>query len=54
VNIVGKISMKATIFFTPHLNQRSSKEVMAFQSVRKHNFKNFSTPNLRILGQNDI
>jgi hypothetical protein len=32
------------LFFKPHLNQRSSKEVMGFQSCKSHNFENFRIP----------
>ncbi len=43
--------------FRPHLNRRSSQEVMGLQncgSPNFRNFQNFRTPNLRIPGQNDI
>jgi hypothetical protein len=40
--------------FKSYLNQRFSKEVMALQSAKSLNFKNFKTPNLEVLGQNDI
>jgi hypothetical protein len=40
--------------FRPHLDQRSVKEVMGLQSCESLNFRNFRTPNLGVLGQNDI
>jgi hypothetical protein len=42
------------LFFRPHLDQRSAKEVMGPQSCRNLNFRNFGTPNLGVSGQNDI
>jgi hypothetical protein len=38
----------------PQFNWRIAKEVMAFQSVKSPNFKNFRTFNLGVPGQNDI
>jgi hypothetical protein len=40
--------------FKPHLNQRFAQKIMGLQSCRSPNFENFGTPNLGILGQNDI
>jgi hypothetical protein len=40
--------------FRPHLNWRSTQEIMSFQSRRSSNFGNFGTPNMGILGQNDV
>jgi hypothetical protein len=42
------------LFFRPHLNRRSTQEVMGIQSRRNPNFGNFKTSNLGVLGQNDI
>jgi len=42
------------LWFKPHLNQRFSQEVMAFQSARSLNFESFRTRNLGVSGQNDI
>jgi len=42
------------LWFTPHLNQRFAKKIMSLQSCDNPNFKNFETPNLGVLGQNDI
>jgi hypothetical protein len=53
-HIVGKFSTKAIMFFRPHLNRRFAQEVLAFQNGRNPNFGNFGTPNLGIIGQNDI
>jgi len=52
--IVGKLSMRLQLCFRPHLNWRFTKEVMSIQSCGSINLKNFGTPNLGILGQNDI
>jgi hypothetical protein len=40
--------------FTPHFNQSFSQEVMGLQSLESPNLGNFGTPNLGVLGQNDI
>jgi hypothetical protein len=45
---------KLQLCFKPHLNQRFSQDIITFQSARCPNFKSFGTPNLGILGQNDI
>jgi hypothetical protein len=37
-----------------HLNWRSEKNIMGLQSCKSPNFRNFETPNLGVLGQNDI
>ncbi len=42
---VEKISTKATIFFKPHFNQRSTHKVMGLQSCENPNLRNFKTPN---------
>ncbi len=42
------------LYLNFHLNQRFAKEVMSLQSVETPNFGNFGTPNLGVLGQNDI
>jgi hypothetical protein len=41
-------------FFGLHFNWKSSQEVMGLQSCGSPNFRNFETPNLRVLRQNDI
>jgi hypothetical protein len=38
----------------PHFNQRFAQNFMGFQSHKNPNFRNFGTPNLRVLRQNDI
>jgi len=40
--------------FRPHFDWRFSQEVMGLQSCKSPNFGNFETPNLGVLGQNDI
>jgi hypothetical protein len=44
------------LFFGSHLNQRLSREVVAFQNVGNPNFGSSKTPNSNLgdLGQNDI
>jgi hypothetical protein len=42
------------LFFWPNFNQRFAQEIMGLQSCGSLNFKNFETPNLGVLGQNDI
>jgi len=51
--IVGKLLTRIQLCFKPHLNQRSKKN-LGFQSRKSFNFENFGTPNLGVLGQNDI
>jgi len=59
VQVACHISLESSrwrlqFFFGPHLNQRFTKEVIGLQSCKSPNFENFGTPNLRILGWNDI
>jgi len=42
------------MFWRPHLDWRYVEEVMGLQSRKSPNFENYRTPNLKILGQNDI
>jgi hypothetical protein len=45
------------ICFRPHFNQSFAQKNMGFQSCKSlnfENFKNFRTPNLRVMRQNDI
>jgi hypothetical protein len=53
-HIVGKLSTRATTFLETHFNQRFPQEVIGLQSCKSPNLRNFETPNLRVLGQNDI
>jgi len=53
-HIVEKLSIRAITLFKPHLSQKFTQEVMVFQSFGSPNFGNFETPNLGVLGQNDI
>jgi len=53
------ISLKSSqqglqLCFIPHLNQRFAQKVIGFQSHESPNLGNFGTPNLGVLGQNDI
>ncbi len=41
-------------YFRPHLNPKSSQEVMGLQNGESSHFGNFGTPNLGVLRQNDI
>jgi len=40
--------------FQPHLNWRFAQKVMGLQSHKSPNFENFATPNLEVMGQNNI
>jgi hypothetical protein len=50
-HIIGKLSTKATNYFGPHLNQRSTQEVMGVQSGENLNLGNFKIPDLGIRGK---
>ncbi len=50
-HIVEKILTRVQLCFKFHLNRRSTKEVMGFQSGESPNLK---TPNLGVLEQNEI
>ncbi len=59
VQVTCHISLESSriglqLFFRPCFNRRYAQEVMGFQTCRSPNFGNFKTPNLGILGQNDI
>ncbi len=49
-----RYQQRLQLFFRPRLNWRFAKEVMGLQSRGSLHFKNFGTPNLGVLGQNDI
>jgi hypothetical protein len=49
-HIFGKLLTRVTTL----LSTNWAQEVMAFQSAMSPNFENFETPNLGVLGQNDI
>ncbi len=59
VQVACHISLESSrrrlqLFFILHLNRRSTQKIMGLQSCKSPNFKNFRTPNLGVLGQNDI
>jgi hypothetical protein len=59
VQVVCYISLEISpqalqLCFRPHLNWRSTQEVMALQNVKSPNFGNFGTPKLRDPWQNNI
>jgi hypothetical protein len=49
-----KIYQQGLFFFKPHLNWRSSQDVMGFQSHKSPHFGNFKIPKLGVPRQNDI
>jgi len=53
-HVIEKLLMKLQVCLKPHLNQKSTQEVMGPQSSKSPNFENFRTPNLGVLRQNDI
>jgi hypothetical protein len=53
-HIFGKLSTRDTTLLQPSFNQRSTQEDMTLQNFESPNFGNFKTPNLGVLGQNDI
>ncbi len=54
-HIVGKRSrQRLQLCLRPHFNQRYTQEVIGLQNHGSSNFKNFGTPNLKVVGQNDI
>jgi hypothetical protein len=59
VQVVCYISLENSqqgikLCFKSHLSRRSTQEVIGLQSHGSPNFKIFGTPNLGVLGQNDI
>jgi len=42
------------LYFRPHINWRFKKNVIGLQSRKNSHFRNFGTPKLGVLGQNDI
>jgi hypothetical protein len=51
-HILLKIFQKGLqLFFRPHLNLRSEKEVMGLQNDKNPNFENFETLDLGVLGK---
>jgi hypothetical protein len=48
------VRQKLQLCFRPHLNQKYAQKLMGLQSCESPNFENFGTPNLGIMGQNDI
>jgi hypothetical protein len=53
-HIIGKFSTRLQLCFKHHCNWRFVQKIMGLQSCKSSNFKNFRTPNMGVLKQNDI